>query len=125
MIFRVVRSVDGPPRPDVDSEEVWSGGYQAEVSGDEALPASILASMFPELEIGTWYNFSQFKSVVENDQKVRSDIWTSISINLLGATGKFSAALEIGANDAALMIAHEVVSYCENVPNRYLWIRIE
>jgi hypothetical protein len=125
MIIRVVDKAVEPPVSDQDGALVWEGGHQVGSAGGEALSASVLSGLYPELEVGTWYKFQDLKSLFSSAKASDAPLWTTLGIQQVGVDGKFEATMEINAEAAASLIARGLISHCENLPNQNFWVRIE
>lgn len=124
MLMRVVQKPSSAPTSDAEEEIVWSSTYGEEQLDDaDGLSGSILSSVLPGFEVGTWYALEEFNQKLGAVATDEASSWTILGVILIG-TGIVEMPVQQGS--AALMICKGVVEHLYQM-DRYsdIWIRVE
>jgi hypothetical protein len=127
MLITVVRKDAGPPTPEEPGEEIWKGGYIGPAEdGTDHLPASILAEMAQDIDVGKWYQLEHITDMLSDTDTSQGETWTEIEVPTLGLPGSDTVALQVRHKTAALELINAVVEFSEKViPEGVCWIRVE
>lgn len=125
MHIRVVAKRGDPPQSDADGQLIWTGGNLAASPDIAGLPASILAALNPQFEIGTWYPYTVLRDLLANLVPTDEGAWTTISIPQDGPERDFETKIEVAEESAARLICEAAIAYCDRLAMESLWLRID
>jgi hypothetical protein len=127
VLMRVVEKPSNEPTSDDEGETRWSASY-SETRGEdsEGLSGSILSTILPDFEIGTWYSFDAFKAKLDTATIENQNSWTMLDIMSKDIIGPGQIEMQVQQELAALMICRAVLAHLEQTGRRSsMWIRIE
>jgi hypothetical protein len=85
MLMRVVQKPSSAPTSDAEEEIVWSSTYGEEQLDDaDGLSGSILSSVLPGFEVGTWYALEEFNQKLGAVATDEASSWTILGVHLQG-----------------------------------------
>jgi hypothetical protein len=125
VFIRVVAKSGEAPEGDADGVPVWTGGHVSSSPEATSLPASILALLNPELEIGSWYTYETARQLLTALPSSGNSAWTTISIPQDGPDKDFETKLEVEEEGAVKLICDALIAYCDRLEGTSLWVRID
>jgi hypothetical protein len=125
--MRVVEKPSTEPTSDDEGETIWSASYsETRAEDSEGLSGSILSSILPDFEVGTWYSFDSFKEKLDTAAIGDQTSWTMLDIMSKDIIGPGHVEMRVQQELAALMICRSVMAHLELTGRRSaIWIRIE
>jgi hypothetical protein len=127
MLMRVVQKPSSAPTSDAEEEIVWSSTYGEEQPDDaDGLSGSILSSVLPDFEVGTWYALEEFNEKLGAVAIDEASSWTILDVISKDIIGTGIVEMPVQQGSAALMICKGVVEHLYQM-DRYsdIWIRVE
>jgi hypothetical protein len=127
MLIRVIENAGSIPEPDSEGEELWSASYGDPTTEDEdGLSASVLASMLPEFQIGTWYELQSLRQKLDAANIEEAQSWTILDAFSKDISGVTSFEVQVQTSRAALAMCRAVVDHvCRLGKGPGVWLRVE
>jgi hypothetical protein len=120
-ITLVKHKTDQPPTLEDFGEQLWCGGYS-----DDELPGSILTAFWPDLDVGNWYSFDEFKEkVLESEEE---NTWTEVRVRAISLHDRPTTMIQVKQDRVVRFLLESVLDLCEQLApseTRRLWLRVE
>ena len=116
MLVTVMRKDSGAPTPEEPGEEIWKVGYVGPAEdGTDHLPASILAEMAQDIDVGKWYQLEHITDMLSHADTSQGETWSEIEVPTLGLQGSDAVAIQVRHDTAALELMNAVVEFSATV----------
>jgi hypothetical protein len=127
MLMRVVQKPSTAPTSGDEEEIAWSSSYGDEQLDDaEGLSGSVLSSVVPDFEVGTWYALADFNEKLSAAATSEASSWTILEIISKDIVGAGTVEMPVQQGAAALMICRAVVDHLYQMDRHSdIWIRVE